>query len=182
MAQIIMFAILAVVILAAAIFSVMTKRIMRAATALLFVLFGVAGLYFLLGYTFLGAVQISIYAGGITMVYVFAIHLVNKQTLQGLSEHWLGKRTILAAALALVGICTVVGIFCKNQLLDAAVSACTTAQPLTEVPMDTIGKTLMSADKYGYVLPFEFISLFLLACIIGGLVILNKNKKKEDVE
>ena len=65
MAQIIMFAVLSVVILGAALLSVMTNRIMRAATALLFVLFGVAGLYFLLDYTFLGAVQISIYAGGI---------------------------------------------------------------------------------------------------------------------
>ena len=46
--------------------------------------------------------------------------------------------------------------------------------------MDTIGQNLMSADKYGYVLPFEFISVFLLACIIGGLVILNSNKKEEE--
>ena len=53
MARLIMFAILAVVILASAIFCVSTKRIMRAATALLFVLFGVAGLYFPLDYTFL---------------------------------------------------------------------------------------------------------------------------------
>ena len=73
MAQIIMFAVLSVVILGAALLSVMTNRIMRAATALLFVLFGVAGLYFLLDYTFLGAVQISIYAGGITMVYVLSL-------------------------------------------------------------------------------------------------------------
>lgn len=175
MAQIIMFAVLSVVILGSALLSVMTNRIMRAATALLFVLFGVAGLYFLLDYTFLGAVQISIYAGGITMVYVFAIHLVNKQTLQGLSERWLGKRTILAAALALIGLVVVVGIFLKNQLLNTVVASTTSA----ELPMEKIGTTLMSGDKYGYVLPFEFISLFLLACIIGGLVILNKTKKGE---
>ena len=86
MAKLIMFTILAVIILVAAIFCVSTKRIMRAATALLFVLFGVAGIYFILDYTFLGATQISIYAGGITMMYIFAIHLVNKRTLQGLSE------------------------------------------------------------------------------------------------
>ena len=48
MANIIMFGILAVVILGAAIMCVVTTRIMRAATFLLFVLFGVAGLYFLL--------------------------------------------------------------------------------------------------------------------------------------
>ena len=80
MARLIIFVILAVVILASAVFCVTTKRIMRAATALLFVLFSVAGLYFILDYTFLGAAQISIYAGGITMMYIFAIQLVDKNT------------------------------------------------------------------------------------------------------
>lgn len=50
MGKLIIFAILAVIILSSAVFCVSTKRIMRAATALLFVLFGVAGLYFLLDY------------------------------------------------------------------------------------------------------------------------------------
>ena len=176
MARLIMFAILAVVILASAIFCVSRKRIMRAATALLFVLFGVAGLYFLLDYTFLGAAQISIYAGGITMMYIFAIQLVSKRTLQGLSERWLGKRTFLAAAIALVGFATVVVVLLKNALINSTIVNGDTLSK--EVTMDSIGQNLMSADKYGYVLPFEFISVFLLACIIGGLVILN-NKKKE---
>ena len=61
MANYVMFCILAVVILGSAVLCVTTKRIMRAATFLLFVLFGVAGLYFLLDYTFLGAAQISVY-------------------------------------------------------------------------------------------------------------------------
>ncbi|AEA20859.1 NADH-quinone oxidoreductase subunit J [Prevotella denticola] len=177
MARLIMFAVLAVVILASAVFCVSTKRIMRAATALLFVLFGVAGLYFLLDYTFLGAVQISIYAGGITMMYIFAIQLVSKRTLQGLSERWLGKRTFLAAAIALAGLGTVTVVLLKNELIRSTV---VNGDALSkEISMDVVGQTLMSADKYGYVLPFEFISVFLLACIIGGLVILN-NKKKEE--
>ncbi|WP_077196650.1 NADH-quinone oxidoreductase subunit J family protein [Prevotella ihumii] len=176
MAKLIVFAILAVVILASAVFCVSTKRIMRAATALLFVLFGVAGLYFLLDYTFLGTAQISIYAGGITVMYIFAIQLVSKRTLQGLSERWMGKRTLLAALIALVGAATVLGVFCKNKILSELVS---TNTPNTEVTMEVIGKNLMSADKYGYVLPFEFISVFLLACIIGGLVILNIRKNEE---
>ena len=65
---------------------------MRAATFLLFVLFGVAGIYFLLDYTFLGAAQISVYAGGITMMYVFAIQLVSKNALQGITERINGSR------------------------------------------------------------------------------------------
>ena len=55
-----MFCILAVVILGSAVLCVTTTRIMRAATFMLFVLFGVAGLYFLLDYTYLGAAQISV--------------------------------------------------------------------------------------------------------------------------
>ena len=81
-----MFCILAVIIIGSAIVCVFTKRIMRAATFLLFVLFGVAGVYFLLDYTFLGTAQIAIYAGGLTMLYIFAIQLVSKRTLQGLQE------------------------------------------------------------------------------------------------
>ena len=72
-----MFCIFALIILGSAVMCVTTTRIMRAATFLLFVLFGIAGLYFLLDYTFLGAGQISVYAGGVTMVYMFAIQLVS---------------------------------------------------------------------------------------------------------
>ena len=83
MANIVMFCILAAVILVSAVICVATKSFMRAATFLLFVLFGVAGIYFLIDYTFLGAAQISVYAGGVTMLYIFAIQLVSKRTLQG---------------------------------------------------------------------------------------------------
>ncbi|MDY6271179.1 MAG: NADH-quinone oxidoreductase subunit J [Prevotella sp.] len=177
MARLIMFAILSAVILASAIFCVSTKRIMRAATALLFVLFGIAGLYFVLDYTFLGAAQISIYVGGITMMYIFAIQLVSKRTLAGLSERWLGKRTILAAGIALVGFATVALVLLKNHFIDVAMQRGDTM--VREMDMSELGSVLMSGSKFGYVLPFEFISLFLLACIIGGLAILN-NKNKED--
>ena len=92
MANLVMFCILAVIILGSAVMCVMTKSIMRAATFLLFVLFGVAGIYFLLDYTFLGAAQISIYAGGITIMYIFAIQLLSKRTLQGMVERVKGSR------------------------------------------------------------------------------------------
>ena len=165
----VMFIILAVFILGSALVCVTTKRIMRAATFLLFVLFGVAGLYFLLDYTFLGAAQISVYAGGVTIIYIFAIQLVSKHTLQGLSEKLRGKRVIC-------GVDTYdkrleVAVLLKNKFISMAAQL-----PDTEIPMDQIGHTLMGADKYQYVLPFEFISVFLLACIIGGIVISRKEK------
>ena len=117
-----MFCILAVVILGSAVMCVTTKRIMRAATFMLFVLFGVAGLYFLLDYTYLGAAQISVYAGGVTMIYVFAIQLVSKQTLQGLTERLKGSRVLWGGLLALIGCVTVILVLWKNQYLMAGMT------------------------------------------------------------
>ena len=169
MANIIMFCILAVVILGSAVLCVTTKRIMRAATFMLFVLFGVAGLYFLLDYTYLGAAQISVYAGGVTMIYVFVIQLVSKQTLQGMVERLKGSRVIFGALMSLVGLATVLFVFLKNELISRAAEVAD-----VEVPMSTIGRALVGSDKFEYVLPFEFISIFLLACIIGALVVSRK--------
>lgn len=171
MANIVMFFILAAIILGSALMCVLTKSIMRAATFLVFVLFGVAGLYFLLDYTFLGAAQISVYAGGITMIYIFAIQLVNKRSLGGKVRRPLLKEAFPLLMLSVIGLLVVVGVFFKNALLDQFL-----AQADVETSMDTIGHALMGAEKYQYVLPFEFISLFLLACIIGGLVISKKEK------
>ena len=167
----VMFIILAVVILGSAVMCVTTKRIMRAATFLLFVLFGVAGLYFLLDYTFLGAAQISVYAGGITMIYIFAIQLVSKRTLQGLIERLRGGHVIGGMIATIACLATVLVVLLKNKFIYMA-----TQQADVEVPMRTIGHALMGSDKYQYVLPFEFISVFLLACIIGGIVISRKEK------
>ena len=173
MANTIMFIILAVVILGSALLCVTTTRIMRAATFMLFVLFGVAGIYFLLDYTFLGAAQISVYAGGVTMIYVFAIQLVSKRTLQCMVEKIKTSRIIGNGLVVLVGLVVVSLILVKAGLIsqfDAVTD--------TEVSMKEIGLALVGSEKYQYVLPFEFISLFLLACIIGGLVVARKEDEK----
>ena len=173
MANAIMFTILAVIILGSALLCVTTTRIMRAATFMLFVLFGVAGIYFLLDYTFLGAAQISVYAGGVTMIYIFAIQLVSKQTLQGMVEKIKTSRMIGNGLVVLVSLFVVSIILVKAGLVsdfDSVADA--------ELSMKEIGIALVGSEKYQYVLPFEFISVFLLACIIGGLVVARKEEKE----
>ena len=151
MAEIVIFAVLSVVILGAALLCVTTTRIMRAATFMLFVLFGVAGIYFLLD----------------------AIQLVNKKTLQGIVEKINVKRAVGGILVALLGLVTVLAVMLKNAFI---VSTCSAEDG--EVPMKLIGQALLGSDKYQYVLPFEFISVFLLACIIGGIVIARKEENK----
>ncbi len=168
-----MFCILAVVVLGSAVMSICTKSIMRAATWLLFVLFGIAGFYFILDYTFLGAAQMSIYAGGITIMYIFAIQLVSKRSLQNLVARFKGVRIAQGLIISLIGLVVVSLILVKNHFINAAMDVAN-----VEVPMKQVGQAMVSSGKYGYVLPFEFISVFLLACIIGGVMIARKEDKK----
>ena len=163
--DLIVFAILAIFIVASAVLAVTTKRILRAATYLLFVLIGTAGIYFQLNYSFLGAVQLLVYAGGITVLYVFSILLTSSEGDQA-EKLKRGKFIAgLAATLTALGICLFVML--KHKFMDQVFEH-------GELPVKEIGFSLMSAGKYGYVLPFEVISVLLLACIIGGILIARK--------
>ena len=159
--------ILGVLIVVSSILAVTTKRILRAATYLLFVLIATAFIYFQLNYTFLGAVQLIVYAGGITVLYVFSIFLTSGQGGDKIEK--LKKSKLVAGLLAsIAGLVICLFIILKNNF---PVSGTLEAG---ELPMETIGHVLMGAGKYQYILPFEVISILLLACIVGGILIARK--------
>ena len=160
------FYLLAVFISVCSILTVTTRHMVRSATYLLFTLFGTAGIYFLLGYTFLGSVQIMVYAGGIVVLYVFSILLTSGE---GDRTTKLKRSKLLAGLGATVGgAIIVVFITLKHKFLVT-----TDLVPL-EINIKTIGHSMLSSDKFGYLLPFEAVSILLLACIVGGLVIARK--------
>ena len=162
----VVFYFLAVFISVCSILTVTTRHMVRSATYLLFTLFGTAGIYFLLGYTFLGSVQIMVYAGGIVVLYVFSILLTSGE---GDRTTKLKRSKLLAGLGATVGgAIIVVFITLKHKFLVT-----TDLVPL-EINIKTIGHSLLSSDKFGYLLPFEAVSILLLACIVGGLVIARK--------
>ena len=162
----IVFYFLAAFISVFSILTVTSRRMVRSATYLLFVLFGTAGIYFLLGYTFLGSVQIMVYAGGIVALYGFSILLTSGE---GDMAAKLKRSKILAGLGATVaGAVIVLFITLKHKFI-----ATTDIEPL-EVNIKTIGHHMLSGDKYGYLLPFEAVSILLQACIEGGLLIARK--------
>lgn len=157
---------LAAFIIVFSIMTVTTKRIVRSATYLLFVLFATAGIYFLLGYTFLGSVQIMVYAGGIVVLYVFSILLTSGEN--DYAEKLKRSKFLAGLGASVAGLVVVLFIILKNKFIST-----TDIEPV-EINMKVIGNALLSSDKYGYVLPFEAVSILLLACIIGGLLIARK--------
>ncbi len=165
MAEQIIFYVLAIVIVVFSILSVTSRRILRAATYLLFVLLATAGLYLMMGYQFLFGVQISVYAGGIMVLYIFSILLTSHAGDKVKKVSW--KRFVPAVFASLIGLSLCGFIIFKNVYKVAKTIA-------TEPTMQEIGKAMMGTDKNQYLLPFEAISILLLACIIGGIMIARK--------
>jgi len=166
MAEQIIFYILAAVIAIFSILAVTSKQIIRSATYLLFVLLSTAGLYLLLGYNYLFAVQVAVYAGGVMVLFIFAILLTNKPGENVKSE--LPVRRVVAGITALAGLA-----FCAH-IIYYNVTKIYKYVAIGELTPQQIGHTMMGTDKYQYLLPFETISVLLLACIVGAIMIARK--------
>ena len=161
------FAFLAAVIVVFSVMTVTTKRILRAATYLLFVLFATAGIYFQLNYSFLGAVQLLMYAGGVVVLYVFSILLTSSD--EEKKTPLRNRRVVAGLAASVAG-----AVLCIFLLVTHSFGPSQFAGG--EIDMHTIGHAMMGTGKYQYLLPFEAVSVLLLACIVGGLLIARKRK------
>src|SRR5574344_1409591 len=168
--QTVVFYFLAFFIALTSILTVTTQRIVRSATYLLFTLFATAGIYFLLGYSFLGSVQMVVYAGGIMVLYVFSILLTSGEADN--VERIKNSKLFAVLITVLGGAALLLFIYSKYQFMQVG------DDKLTEVTVQSLGTNLISTNKYGYLLPFEAISVFLLACIVGGMIIARKEDKK----
>ncbi len=165
--SIIMYVVIALSIIIFSVLAVTTRKILRAATYLLFTLFATAGMYFQLDYEFLGAVQIAVYAGGIVVLFVFSILLTSHPGDN--SEKLASKRRDLGLLAAIAMLC-VAGYSLVSRFSDFVMSA----PQMDGITMKQIGDTLLSTSHGGLLLPFEAISVLLLACIIGGIVVARK--------
>lgn len=162
----IMFILFSVMIVVFSILTVTTRRILRAATYLLFVLVSTSGLYFMLNYQFMAAVQLTLYAGGIVVLIIFSILLTShiSQKFEVVEI----KKKIFSALASLAG-----ALLCIITILDFKFSA--TAEAAKEVNMKLIGNSLLSVKADGYILPFEVISILLIAAMVGSIVVAKKS-------
>ncbi len=166
MAQQVIFFILALIIATFSILAVTAKQIIRSATYLLFVLLATAGLYLLLGYNYLFAVQIAVYAGGVMVLFIFAILLTNRPGENVKTE--LAVRRVAAGATALAGLA-----FC-GHIIYWNIKKVSGLPEMLDLSPQQLGHTMMGTDKYQYLMPFETISILLLACIVGAIMIARK--------
>ena len=162
----IIFYILSLIIAVFSIMAVTSGRLIRSATYLLFVLLATAGLYLILGYHYLFAVQTAIYAGGIMVLFIFAILLTQKP------GERITPESIRQRVLAI--ILSVVGALFSGFIIFNNIKRVTNLVELKEIDTKHIGMTLMGSGKFQYLMAFEVISVLLLACIVGAIMIARK--------
>ena len=166
----IMFFLFSAVIVVCSVLTVTSRRILRAATYLLLVLVSSAGLYFMLNYQFLAAVQLTLYAGGIVVLIIFSILLTSQISQKFEPVGW--EKSLFSAIASIAGaFITIIAI------LDFKFSASTEAAK--EINMRLVGNSLLSVGKDGYALPFEVITILLLAAMIAAIVIAKKAGPKD---
>ena len=157
MADYIFWLVVTVTVVSAAVV-VLNSQLIYSAVALLFTLFGVAGLYVFLWADFIAGVQLLVYVGGILVLIIFGIMLTNRISSVRISHKSVQRGVGGSVVVWLFIFLSIVVI--KTPWLD---------QPAIE-PSNSVAKvgTLLLTK---YLLPFEVVSILLLGALIGAAVL-----------
>lgn len=151
------------------ILTVTSHKIFRAAIYLLFTLINVAALYFYLQYEFIAAVQIVVYVGGIVVLIIFSLFLTHRVGSDLPAPSYL--KMFFTFLAVLFGFGFAFSLLLVHQFSEAESIGST-------ISMSSIGKAMLNYGDGGFVLPFEVVSVLLLAALIGSIAIAMKTKPK----
>jgi NADH-quinone oxidoreductase subunit J len=167
MLNIALFYAFAVLILGGGILTITRRSAVHSAISLIVSLLGVAGIYLLQQAEFLFAVQIVLYVGGIMVLFLFVIMLVNLDE-AAKERQFNGQWLIGIVCVAIVGAL----VFYVMNKGAASLQVSPAALP----PPDTRGNVEQLADVLFqlYLLPFEIASLLLLVAVVGSVVMAKK--------
>jgi NADH-quinone oxidoreductase subunit J len=164
----VLFYIFAVLVLGGALLTITRRNAVHSAIALIVCLLGVAGLYLLQQAEFLFAVQIVLYVGGIMVLFLFVIMLVNLD--EAGKERQFNRQWLVAMA-AVLAVAAELGYF-----LYHGKGAFHMAENLGGAAAEGLGNTEMVAESLfkDYLLPFEIASILLLVAVVGSVVMAKK--------
>ena len=157
----------------------LSKNVGRMAFYLVLSLGSTAGLFFLAGAEFVGAMQLMIYVGGTLVLLIFGVMLTAQKDFINMDTHtqdWI-LATIVGGSLLMVLLFGAFGAEdwrTPQDINDAHVSATKEATPLglalTGIRVDTLGESTdaVADGKSGYLMPFIIVSFHLLVVLIGA--------------
>ena len=152
------FGLIIAITLGSALMVVVSKQLLYSAIALLFTLFGIAGLYIFMWADFMAGVQVVVYIGGILVLLIFGIMLTNKISSVNISHTSLQRGVGAVVTLGVLG-------FLISMINNASWLQLSSVEPSQTA--DSIGRLLMM----DFLLPFEVASLLLLGALIGAAML-----------
>ena len=163
----VLFYIFALLVLGGGVLTITRRNAVHSAIALIVSLSGVAGLYLLQKAEFLFAVQIVLYVGGIMVLFLFVIMLVN---LDEAAKERQFNRQWLVALVAVAAVGAEVGYFLyhgrdKFHFAEVAPAA---------LPEGGNTEAIANSLFQTYLLPFEIASVLLLVAVVGSVVMAKK--------
>ena len=171
----VVFWMLAVSSIVAAVAVVHMRNLFRAALFLIVSLLAVAGMFVLLRAEFIAAVQVLIYVGAISVLVIFAI-LMTGEVERGSPAH--SMRIPVGVLSALFGALAIfVAVDTDWRIIDAAIEAGSITGAAAEQVTVVFSNTIPAIARLlvqDFVLAFEVASVVLLAAIIGALVLIRE--------
>ncbi len=155
----------------AALGTVCSRYILRAAICLMCLLAVSSAYYLMLGAEFLAGVQVLVYVGGIVVLLVFAIMLTGSSDLREARPAMV--RGLVGAFAAGAFLTSALSIFFVTPFAQGG------GTPVADTT-SALGLKLLDRGPEGYVLPFEIVSLLLLAAAIGGIVVARKTSAPQE--
>ena len=156
--------------LAGAATMIFAKNAVHSVMGFLSAMLAVAGCYLSFGAEFLGVAQLLVYAGGIVVLFLFVVMLVelSKAKEKGLFQ----RQTPAAVTLVVAGAVAFVGIF-WNTLFEPGSRQALVLSPGLVSSGETLGNAQMvSRGLFAeYLLPFEILSVILLVALVGAVVL-----------
>ena len=156
------------IIATSAIWVVVSPNLVHSAVSLLFTLFGIAGLYVFLFADFLAATQVVIYVGGILVLIIFGVMLTNKIDKPVIESVSSNKIIGVLISSFIFTILSIIVIQTKWPIIENS-----SPGPST---VELIGKLILGK----YLLPFELVSILLLAALVGAALLARKKSIIED--
>jgi NADH-quinone oxidoreductase subunit J len=158
----VLFLLLAATMIGSALLVVLMRDIIRCGLALMVALGALSGIFVLLGAPLVAAAEVLVYIGGITVLILFAIMLTQSKSAPA---RLVFQTQAAGAAVAAVILAIVIAITVTATDWGAVGSRLTTAT-------DTLARLLFDQ----YVLPFEIVSVLLLAAVIGGVFLAKREE------
>ena len=168
------FYVISAFILGGALAMVTARSLVRSVIWMVVSFVGVGALFILLQAEFVGVVQILVYAGGIVVLFLFVIMLVNLgevQRMEYLHRQWLPAVLLVCLLLAEIGFMLWAGS--QDTAMPTSAQLDATLRGLDGTiagNVETVGMTLYTE----YLLPFEVVSVLLLVAMIGAIYLAKK--------